>query len=103
MQSEYTEGEWEVEKGGNDYTWRIFKKDGNILALLEGYGCTKKEVKANAHLIFGAPDLLKACSLLVAFCESKERLSDDGACPTEAYEAAKVGLAKAHKQSVKPL
>lgn len=43
------------------------------------------------------PDSMKACKELVRFCESKERLDDDGVCPTKAYELAKAAIAKAKK------
>lgn len=39
--------------------------------------------------------LLTACEAIVSFCESKERLNDDGICPTKAYELAKAALEKA--------
>lgn len=44
------------------------------------------------------PDSLEACKVLVRFCESKERLDDDGVCPTQAYELAKAAIAKAKKE-----
>lgn len=40
------------------------------------------------------PPALDVCKELVSFCESKERLDDDGICPTKAYELAKAVIAK---------
>jgi len=40
------------------------------------------------------PDSMAACRKLVRFCESKERLNEDGVCPVEAYELAKAAITK---------
>jgi len=44
--------------------------------------------------------LLETCWEIVNFCESKDRLNDDGVCPTKAYEKAKAAIAQAEKGSV---
>ena len=43
--------------------------------------------------------LLETCWEIVNFCESKDRLNDDGVCPTKAYEKAKAAIAQAEKGS----
>ena len=45
-------------------------------------------------IMSGQPGLLKACKALVLFCESNERLNNDDVCPTKAYNAAQVAIAK---------
>ena len=42
--------------------------------------------------------LLETCWEIVNFCESKDRLNDDGVCPTKAYEKAKAAIALAEKE-----
>lgn len=52
------------------------------------------ELHANARLIAASKELLQVCYGLVKFCESKNRLNDDGICPTATYELAKELIAR---------
>ena len=74
---------------------RFAKREGNEGGLMYAADNLDIDAHPDACLIAAAPDSMKACKALVSFCESKERLNDDGTCPTKAYELAKAAIEKA--------
>lgn len=68
MKHTKSQWKWKQNRGNNYYEHSVFVRDGmsdKVIAELSGMGCTKEEVKDNAHLIADAPDLLKMCQALL--------------------------------------
>jgi len=73
------------------------KIDGDVMVGFSGSGgdiCAEQLAKWAYRRLELWPDLLKVCEELISFCESKERLIADDACPTKAYKLAKAAIAK---------
>lgn len=60
-------------------------------------GVDIKSVVETVLVESGHDVLLDACKEIVSFCESKERVAEDGACPVKAYQLSKDAIAQAEK------
>ena len=85
---------WEKKFGkrGKPFYWMKCKLCGVTAGKHYGTDCPDERVKKLAGICECS---LAASEELVRFCESKERLNEDGVCPTKAYELAKAAIAKA--------
>ncbi len=84
--------------------YELRRRSRNYVGLWQGKHCLAaictKTVRGllDAQLLLLAcnsrNDSLAACKAIVSFCESKDRLNDNGICPTKAYELAKATIKK---------